>query len=199
MKIVEKIDVISRGSADQLKIWHRACDDIEQAIALIDWPHGSGTFKLNPGTTKNANGVMPIKKPGIIKLKELGWQTERLPNELAGVKMGNLDAILESEEGVIGFEWETGNISSSHRAANKIIHAMLNGGLVGGILVVPAELMRRYLTDRIGNITELRPYFPVWSAVQINTGVFRVVVVQYDELDSSVPLIPKGKDGMAPR
>jgi hypothetical protein len=59
--------------------------------------------------------------------------------------------------------------------------------------------MRRYLTDRIGNITELRPYFPVWSAVQLNTGVFRIVVVEHDELDSSVPLIPKGKDGMAPR
>ncbi len=199
MKIVEQVDVICRGRTDQLEIWKRACSNIEQAIALIDWPHGSGIFKLNPGTTKNANGVMPIKTPGIIKLKELGWQTERLPNELAGVKMGNLDAILESKEGVIGFEWETGNISSSHRAANKIIHAMLNGGLVGGILVVPAESMRRYLTDRIGNITELRPYFPVWSAIQLNAGVFRVIVVEHDELDSKVPLIPKGKDGMALR
>lgn len=199
MKIVEEINVICRGNADQFETWHKACADVREAIALIDWPHGSGTFKLNPGTTKNANGVMPIKIPGVIKLRELGWQTERLPKELAGVRMGNLDAIFETQEGVIGFEWETGNISSSHRAANKIIHAMLEGGLIGGILVVPAESMRRYLTDRVGNITELRAYFPVWSAVQINVGVFRVVVVEHDNLDSGVPLIPKGRDGMAPR
>lgn len=199
MKIVEKIDVICRGNAEQFAGWHKACSDVEQAIALIDWPHGSGTFKLNPGGTKNANGVTPIKIPGIIKLREFGWQTECLPGVLAGVRMGNLDAILNTPDGVIGFEWETGNISSSHRAANKIIHAMMNGGLVGGILVVPAESMRRYLTDRIGNITELRPYFPVWSAVQMNVGVFRVVVVEHDELDTTVPLIPKGKDGMSPR
>lgn len=197
MKILEEIDVICRGNADQFKAWHKACADVRKAIAFIDWPHGSGTFKLNPGTTKNANGVMPIKIPGMIKLREFGWQTERLPKELAGVRMGNLDAILETVEGVIGFEWETGNISSSHRAANKIIHAMIKGGLIGGILVVPAESMRRYLTDRIGNITELREYFHVWSAVHISIGVFRVVVVEHDELDSSVPLIPKGKDGMA--
>lgn len=199
MKIVEEINVICRGNADQFGTWQKACADVREAITLIDWPHGSGTFKLNPGTTKNANGVMPIKTPGIRKLTELGWQTERLPKELAGVKMGNLDAILETEEGVIGFEWETGNISSSHRAANKIIHAMLEGGLIGGILVVPAESMRRYLTDRVGNITELRAYFPVWTSVNIDVGVFRVVVVEHDELDSSVPLIPKGRDGMAPR
>lgn len=199
MKIVEQIDVIRRGNADQLEIWHTACADVEQAIKLIDWPHGSGTFKLNPSPPKHANGVRPIKIPGINKLKELGWQTECLPNELAGVQMGNLDAILECKEGVIGFEWETGNISSSHRAANKIIHAMLKGGLVGGILVVLSQPMRQYLTDRIGNITELRPYFPVWSAVCLNMGVFRIVVVEHDELDNGVPLIPKEKDGMASR
>ncbi|TAD74148.1 MAG: restriction endonuclease [Oscillatoriales cyanobacterium] len=199
MKIVERIDVICRGNVDQLEIWHRACADTDKAITLIDWPHGSGTFKLNPGTTKNANGVKPIKIPGIVKLQELGWQTERLPKQLAGVKMGNLDAMLESKEGVIGFEWETGNISSIHRAVNKILLAIFNGGLVAGILVVPAEPMRQYLTDRTGNVTELRPYFSLWSAVPIGAGVFRIVVVEHDELDSSVPLIPKGKDGMASR
>lgn len=199
MQIIETIDVICQGNADQNPAWQQACDDIEQAISVIDWPHGTGRFKLNPGTTRHANGVMPIKTPGIRKLQELGWQTERLPKELAGVRMGNLDAILETQGGVVGFEWETGNISSSHRAANKIIHALLTGGLLGGTLVVPAQSMRRYLTDRIGNITELRAYFPVWSAVQLQTGVFRVIAVEHDELDETVPLIPKGRDGMASR
>ncbi|MEM8641521.1 MAG: restriction endonuclease [Cyanobacteria bacterium P01_G01_bin.54] len=199
MKITEIIDVICRGNANESATWQRACHDVEQAINVIDWPHGSGTFKLNPGTSKHANGVMPIKTPGIQKLRELGWQTERLPKELAGVKMGNLDALLETTGGVVGFEWETGNISSSHRAANKIIHALLKGGLLGGLLIVPAQSMRRYLTDRIGNITELRAYFPVWSAIQVNNGVLRIIAVEYDELDPTVPLIPKGRDGMASR
>ncbi|WP_072619919.1 hypothetical protein [Spirulina major] len=199
MQITETIDVICRGDADQNPIWQQACVDVAQAISVIDWPHGTGTFKLNPGTKPHANGVMPIKTPGINRLKTLGWQTERLPKELAGIKMGNLDAILETQTGMVGFEWETGNISSSHRAANKIIHALLTGGLLGGILVVPAQSMRRYLTDRVGNITELRAYFPVWSAVQLETGVFRVIAVAQDELDDTVPLIPKGKDGMAAR
>lgn len=199
MKIVETVDVLCCGNVDTLPLWRKACSDVEQAIKSIDWPHGAGAFMLNPGETKHANGVKPIKKPGIATLKSLGWETERLPKELAGVKMGNLDAVLRNDEGMVGFEWETGNISSSHRAANKILHAMLKGGLVGGMLIVPSEAMRRYLTDRIGNITELRAYFPVWSAIRLDRGIFRVISVEHDELDDSVPLIPKGKDGMASR
>lgn len=199
MRLIEIIDVICQGNADKSEGWQQVCEDVEEAISVIDWPHGTGIFKLNPGVTKHANGVKPIKIPGITKLGELGWQTECLPRELAGIKMGNLDAMLETEAGVVGFEWETGNISSSHRAANKIIHALLKGGLLGGILVVPAQSMRRHLTDRIGNITELRAYFPVWSAVQLTTGVFRVIAVEHDVLDETVPLIPKGRDGMASR
>ncbi|MDY6941259.1 MAG: restriction endonuclease [Cyanobacteriota bacterium] len=197
MKVVETIDVICRGHVDRLSAWRQACSDVDRAVISIDWPHNTGIFKLNPGRQRNANGVKPIKLPGIRKLEEFGWQTEHLPTKLSGVKMGNLDAILESEEGLVGFEWETGNISSSHRAVNKILLAILKGGLLGGILVVPSEAMRPYLTDRIGNITELRAYFPLWSAVRFEFGVFRVVVVEYDCLDSNVPLIPKGRDGMA--
>lgn len=199
MKVVETIDVICRGNVDRLSVWQKACLDVEQAVTSIDWPHGTGIFKLNPGCKRNANGVKPIKLPGIRKLAELGWQTERLPAKLSGVKMGNLDAVLDTEDGFVGFEWETGNISSSHRAVNKILLAILKGGLVGGILVVPSEAMRPYLTDRIGNITELRAYFPLWSAVRLKLGVFRVVVAEHNLLDGNVPLIPKGSDGMALR
>lgn len=197
MKIIETIDVLDCGDVSSLQSWATACSDVEKAIYAIDWPHGSGVFNLNPGETKHANGVKPIKDPGITKLRQLGWETERLPQELAGVRMGNLDAVLNTHDGVIGFEWETGNISSSHRAANKILHAMLKGGLTGGILVVPSEAMRRYLTDRIGNITELRAYFPVWAAICLDKGIFRIISVEHDNLDDNVPLIPKGRDGLA--
>ena len=166
---------------------------------MTDWPHGSGSFTLNPGSSKHANGVEPMKAPCMSFLEGLGWRLEQLPRELAGVPMGNLDAMLDSAANPIGFEWETGNISSSHRAINKIFHAMLKGGLAGGILVVPSEEMRRYLTDRIGNVTELREYFPVWRAIDFRRGAFRIVVVEHDRLGDAVPLIPKLEAGNARR
>ena len=197
MKIVERIDVVSLGGVASQKKGKTAAKEVETAILATDWPHGSGSFKLNPGVEKNANGVLPMKLPCISKLKEFGWEAERLPKELAGVPMGNLDAIKQTRGVTIGFEWETGNISSSHRAINKIFHAMLKGGIIGGFLVLPSENMRRFLTDRIGNITELREYFPVWQAIAFPQGVFRILVVEHDELDQTAPLIPKQKDGNA--
>lgn len=197
MKIVETIDVIAKGDVVRSRIWKRACREVCEAIAATDWPIGSGRFHLNPGTVKHANGVEPIKRPCLQKLSQLGWQLERLPNELAGVRMGNLDALLSSKAGLIGFEWETGNISSSHRAINKIFHAMLKGGLLGGILVVPSHAMRPFITDRVGNITELREYFAVWQAIAFERGAFRIIVVEHDALDSTAPRIPKGTDGRA--
>ena len=53
--------------------------------------------------------------------------------------MGNLDAIRETPLGIIGFEWETGNISSSHRAIGKLIQCMQMRGLIGGFLVIPSN------------------------------------------------------------
>jgi hypothetical protein len=196
MKLAEAIEIINRGNTSTTDHWINCCNEVEAAILATDWPHGSGSFKLNPGTgQKHPNGVVDIKTPCMNYLAQAGWQTEKLPQVLAGIRMGNLDALKATPGGDIGFEWETGNISSSHRAINKIFHAMLKGGLVGGILVVPAESMRRYLTDRIGNVTELREYFPVWEAIGFEIGVFKIYVVEHDCLDSSVPLIRKLSDG----
>lgn len=190
MKIVEIVDVISKGDVTQSTEWRQACHEVILAITATDWPHGKGKFTLNPRSPKHANGVEPMKTPCMNYLQSLGWRLEQLPTELAGVPIGNLDAMFESEANPIGFEWETGNISSSRRAINKIFHAMLKGGLAGGILVLPSQKMRRYLTDRVGNITELREYFPVWQAIGFQRGAFQIVVVEYDELDESAPLIP---------
>src|SRR5260370_27667241 len=120
MKIVETIDVLALGRIPELADWITACENVRSAVEVTDWPHGSGKFRLNPGTVRHANGVMPIKFSCMQKLKALRWRLEQLPRELAGVPMGDLDAMLETAEGPIGFEWETGNISSSHRAINKI-------------------------------------------------------------------------------
>ncbi|ANV83241.1 hypothetical protein AWQ21_01880 [Picosynechococcus sp. PCC 7003] len=199
MKIIEIIDIIESRNISESEFWEARWNDIEDSITAIDWPHGSGSFSLNP-TEKHKNGVKPIKIPAINLLKSRGWRVEKLPKQLAGAKMGNLDALYENPKlGNIGFEWETGNISSSHRAINKMLLALLKKGLIAGVLVVPSESMRPYITDRIGNINELREYFFLWNKLQIGSALLRIVSVEYDALDPEVDFIPKGFDGMAKR
>lgn len=201
MKIVETHDVFSEGAFPQSEEWHSACIHVKDAIRITDWPHGSGKFTIYPQSGKKrgeGNGVVPIKKPCIEHLKQSGWLTEKLPPLDRGVmKPGDLDALFRCRRGFIGFEWETGNISSSHRAINKLLLTMQLGGLIGGFLVVPSDNLKPFLTDRIGNIGELRPYLPLWSSIPILEGVLRIEVVEHDATSFDVPRIPKGTDGRA--
>lgn len=168
------------------------------AVKCTDWPHGTGSFKIRP--ERHGNGVLPIKSPCIRKLRKFGWRTERLPKLPTGVlTTGDLDALLDTPIGQIGFEWETGNISSSHRAINKLVLTLHRGGILGGFLVVPSAELYRHLTDRVGNIVELRPYFPLWRAMPMKNGCLRIVVVEHDETSKRVRRIPKGTDGRARR
>jgi hypothetical protein len=201
MKIVETIDVISRGSFPLSRDWRRACRHAKLAVKTTDWPHGSGTFTIYPESGKKrgeGNGVVPIKIPCLKKLRDLGWQVEQLPTIESGVfETGDLDALFRSKSGFIGFEWETGNISSSHRAMNKLLLTLKLGGLSGGILAVPSDRLKVYLTDRIGNIGELRHYFPLWRDTEIKDGALRILVVEHDAISFEVPRIPKGTSGRA--
>lgn len=202
MKITETVDLLAKGPFPSSPEWKRAGDDVEAAIKATDWPHGSGTFTIYPESGKKrgeGNGVLPIKIPCVNKLAALGWQKERLPpRKRDGVlATGDLDALLNTPAGYIGFEWETGNISSSHRAINKLIGALTNGELMGGILVVPSDKLKVYLTDRIGNIGELRPYFRQWSTIHLENGALRIVVVEHDATSTAVPKIPKMTAGRA--
>lgn len=74
---------------------------------------------------------------------------------------------------------------------------LLKGVLACGILVVPSRAMYRYLTDRIGNITELRPYFLVWKSIPCKEGLLEIVVIEHDATSVKVPRILKGTDGRA--
>jgi|GEM_PF-1840056 len=169
MKIVETIDIISRGDFPSSLDWRRACRHVKTAVKVIDWPHGSGKFTIYPQSGKKrgeGNGVVPIRVPCLKKLRELGWQVEQLPIIKTGViETGDLDALFESKSGHIGFEWETGNVSSCHRAINKLLLTLKLGGLIGGFLVVPSDMLKVYLTDRVSNIGELRH-----SVVRIGRG-----------------------------
>lgn len=201
MKIVETHDVFSVGSFPQSQEWHIVCKQVKDAIKATDWPHGSGKFAIYPQSgkkRKEGNGVVPIKEPCIASLRKSGWLTEKLPPLNRGViRPGDLDALFQCRKGFVGFEWETGNISSSHRAMNKLLLTMQVGGLIGGFLVVPSDKLKPFLTDRIGNIGELRPYLPLWSTIPIQEGVLRIEVVEHDETSFDVPRIPKRTDGRA--
>jgi hypothetical protein len=131
----------------------------------------------------------------------IGWKPEAvfpLKTEIGGAKFGAMDVgKVFGELPPFMVEWETGNISSSHRALNKMGLGLKLGAISGGVLIVPTRDFAQYLTDRIGNLRELIPYFPLWSSIPVVSGWFRVFAVQHDAKSFDVPRITKGTDGRA--
>jgi hypothetical protein len=66
----------------------------------------------------------------------------------------------------VAIEWETGNISSSHRSMNKLAIALGSGVVQVGVLIVPSRQLYDHLTDRIGNIGELSGYLSMWEGLK---------------------------------
>jgi hypothetical protein len=203
VKLLEYHDILNPGLFEQSPALQQAWDDVQQSVALTDWPHGSGSFTIYPESGKKSgegNGVKLIKVPCIRALRQRGWLVERLPSVGSSVlRTGDLDALKETPEGYVAFEWETGNISSSHRALNKLFLTMKETATIGSFLVVPSNRMKVYLTDRIGNIGELEPYFGLWRDLTGIHGALRIIVVEQDAESFDVPKIPKGTDGRALR
>ena len=166
----------------------------------MDHPPGSGKFTLYPESGKKrgeGNGVAPIKVSLMNRLHQHGWKIEE-PFDIATRKMpGDLDAVLYSNNGNIAVEWETGNISSSHRALNKLALGLTKKVISAGIHIVPSREMYRYLTDRIGNFQELEPYLDLWRKVHCENGVLEIIVIEQDDTSIDVPRIPKRTDGRA--
>jgi hypothetical protein len=178
------------------------------------------------------NGVPTLKVLFRQNLETAGWKSEeplslkpyfekirsnktlaqvyRYPEELAEAiqdplheGVGDFDFWLRSSEGFrTVIEWETGNISSSHRSLNKICLAFLGGLVDAAVVIVPSNKCNVHLTDRIGNIRELQPYFYFWSAFgrSLTKGLLAIVEVEQDDLIKSVDVrdfIPRGLDGNA--
>jgi hypothetical protein len=202
MKIVQEISLISVGSFEESNDWSIIRTEIRGAISLIVHPSDSLSFTINP--TKHGNGVTPIKEACMIALKDrFGWRLET-PIRFTGVFTtkekvftSKVDAARATDDLPFALEWETGNISSSHRAINKMVLGFLTQTLVGGILILPSRKLYHYLTDRIGNYDELFPYFDVWRAVPFEKGFIAIFVIEHDQIDSNVPTITKGTDGRA--
>lgn len=198
MRIVATHELIAQGSFATSDEWHSIRDTVHAAVRAVVWPPGSDRFTIYPQSGKKrgeGNGVTPIKDAAVLYLQQRGWIPEHPWPVDARKVPGNMDAVLHSKHDLIGFEWETGNVSSSHRSLNKLCLGLLRGETIGGILVVPSRKLYRFLTDRIGNVAELEPYFELWAATPCENGVLEIIVIEHDDESFEVPRIQKGTDG----
>lgn len=218
MKIVETRTVISKGPYATSGEWMKLKSQIEAAVRGAVWPPGGSDFAIHPQSGKKSgegNGVKPLKTETVQALTNGGldygkraklsqppkigeWVSEvPWPSEAGSPKAGNMDVAFFGTSGKVCLEWETGNISSSHRSLNKMCMGLMNGTIKAGVLVVPSKQLAQYLTDRVGNIGELEPYMKFWGSAAVEEGVLEIVVIEHDRTDVNVPKIPKGTDGRA--
>jgi hypothetical protein len=200
MKIVHVETLLSCGKFVRSSEWAKLRKHLHKSIKAVDWPVGSGKFTIYAQSGKRrgeGNGVKPIKVELVSELKRFGWKPEERLDLASVHQPGKLDAVYYTRSGPVAFEWETGNISSSHRALNKMALGLLKGKLVGGILVVPSRELYQFLTDRIGNWAELAPYVDLWKSIPCKNGLLEIVVIEHDATNTKVPRIPKATDGRA--
>ena len=200
MKLIRVERLIDAGEFSGTETWKTIEKHIMDAIKAIEWPPGSGSFTLydQPGKARGeGSGVKPIKDACMAHLKSLGWTIEASVDIATLKHPGPMDATYPVGGRLFCAEWETGNISSSHRAVNKMALGILKKVLIGGILILPTRGMYKYLTDRVGNFPELEPYFPLWKALKVEEGLLAVIAIEHDAVSQSVPRIPKGTDGRA--
>ena len=191
MRLVEHVTILSKGNLTSGSEWERVLLDVRDGIDAVRWPPGDAMFTIYPESGKKAgmgNGVKPIKNGFVATLRDRGWKPEgsypKRSEDGSDSLPGAFDVSVELAGG--GYppfvvEWETGNISSSHRAINKMTMGMLTGRISGGLLIVPTLNLAAYLTDRIGNLRELRPYFRLWQALPIRSGYLGIITVEHDE------------------
>ncbi len=202
MKIIHFECLIDVGDFSTTQEWRRLRLQIVRAIRRIHWPADSNKFILHDQSGKKrgqGSGVKAIKLACMIQLESSGWELESRPNVTSRTKAGPIDATCAVQGRLFALEWETGNISSSHRALNKMALGLIQETLIGGVLIVPTREMAYYLTDRIGNYQELEPYFPLWRALssRVNNGLLAIVAVEHDGTSHDAPRLPKGTDGRA--
>jgi len=146
--------LMNKGTFSGTPEFQSILNEISSSISKVVWPPGSGKFIIYPQSGKKrgeGNGVVPIKEGFINYLKDLGWELEKRIDIATSIKPGPIDATRQVNDKYFAVEWETGNISSSHRAINKMAIGILKGILIGGILILPTNELSPYLTDRIGN------------------------------------------------
>ncbi|MEM1169187.1 MAG: hypothetical protein AAGJ08_08990 [Cyanobacteria bacterium P01_H01_bin.35] len=197
MKIQKMETLLTSPEVETNSIYLQARHDLEEAIKQVEWPEGNGKFTIYPESGKKrgeGNGVKPIKVKFIEYLEAKGWRKELSISD----NLGNVDAVFNRAGKIIAVEWETGNISSSHRSINKMAFAIQRQDILAGFLIVPCRTLAKYLTDRIGNFEELEPYFDFWRNCTVcYPGILIIIGIEYDDTSYDVPKIPKGTSGRA--
>jgi hypothetical protein len=202
LKLVKLVTLIEDKNFLTSQVWARILSDLRSSIDNVKWPPGALDFTIFDDKGRGhgrGNGVTPIKKLFQSNLKEKGWILEKKLGITQYKTPGKIDAMLQVGEKYFAVEWETGNISSSHRALNKMSIGLLHDKLIGGILIMPTRNMYCYLTDRVGNFAEIEPYLDLWKSLNIKSGFLGIIVVEQDRVSKNVPRIPKGTDGRALR
>jgi len=228
MKISHTYTLVDEGTFSSTDAWEQSRNQVIESIKTVYWPLGNDQFTIRPENT--GNGVSPITEIFETNLdNKEGWSsTGRTHFKTVLDRMGLLDQVIDhlssyyddpedfisspwfdavrrleidgkTELNVV--EWETGNISSSHRSLNRISLGLVTEIVTGGIVILPTRDMYQYLTDRVGNYPELEPYFIIWEALsnEINNGIIEVIAVEHDGISEDVPVTGKLKDGMANR
>jgi len=203
VRLIKWETIVDKPHAAFERVRERIFEDIRRAIEMVVWPPGASTFTIHAQSGKKrgeGNGVKPIKDAFVAVLEVRGWIPEKdYPKVDPALRPpGPFDAFFTLPS-ILPFvaEWETGNVSSSHRAVNKIMMGMMNDECItGGVLVLPTRRMAKYLTDRVGNFEEIEPYFRLWKGAA-TAGYLAVVAVEHDAESEEVPRISKGTDGRA--
>jgi hypothetical protein len=220
--LFDKGDVIS--SAD----WDTVHSSYVRAISSVDHPEGSGSLTLRKKVLlrngqSQRNGVKYLRSRFLNFMRDTEhWCAEgdvdltrdrqqpaiqlypsRKPyREPITSDFGGFDFLTKAPNDTrIAIEWETGNISSSHRSMNKLAIALTNGVIEIGVLILPSRDLYEHLTDRIGNIGEISGYLSMWEGLKsvVARGLLAITVVEHDFLtaDPAVPYLPVGSDGRA--
>jgi hypothetical protein len=224
MKWLKTMVLFSQGGVVNSTAWSKAHESYVRAIRKIDHPRGSGalTIRAISKDKQLRNGVTFLKHQFVEHMKHEAWLTEvpiaitsaHSPPQLLsypdmashfepiGGKFGGFDFMSMTPDGTrLAIEWETGNISSSHRSLNKLVIALSNGDIQAGVLIVPSRDLYGHLTDRVGNLSELSPYLTFWkrTGALVDKGLLAISVVEHDALsnDPTLPYLKLGTDGRA--
>jgi len=228
MKWLRTIVIFDTGNLVSSVDWKIIHDSYVRAIGNIDHPKASGKLTLrekrklingqwsrngvnylksyfldlmtNQEKWKN-EGNVDIERDKLRSVLQLYPSQEKYCEPITS-EFGNFDFVTIANNGTrVAIEWETGNISSSHRSMNKLSIALSSGVIDAGVLIVPSRDLYQHLTDRIGNIGELSGYLVMWKALGkiVESGLLAITVVEHDALtvDSGFPYLPMGRDGRA--
>lgn len=229
MKWLRTLVLFNQGNVMSSEGWAAVHQSYKRAIETIHHPTGSGSLTLRRKARRQDSSQMDRNGVGYLRSNFLrnmvdveNWHPEHMVElrrdrvqphatlypslerhqEPITSDFGGFDFLTTTTDGLrVAIEWETGNISSSHRALNKLVIALKHGTIQAGVLILPSKELYVHLTDRIGNISEVSGYLEMWESLRttVERGLLAVTVVEYDALtdDHSVPYLPTANDGRA--